>query len=113
MQGKRESPWRLRFDLASARVLLWFAGSGRVGDPTPEVHRYLADRYARLATYHHGRGHQAAAQRLWDCAEFHHGLAGPDDPPPAVAVAMPGPQRPTFTEAVARWGSDDPRGGAA
>lgn len=113
MRGKRDSPWHLRFELVSTRVLLWFAGAGRVGDPTPEVHRYLANRYARLATYNEGCGHQAKADRLWECAEFHHSLAGPDDPPPAIAVAMPVPQRPTFTDAVARWSSDDPRGGAA
>jgi hypothetical protein len=113
MKGKPESPWRLRFDLASTRVLLWFAGAGRIGDPTPEVHRYLSDRYARLATCHEARGRQAAAHRMWECAEFHHNLAGPDDPPPAIAVAMPVPQRPTFTDAVARWVGGDPRGGAA
>jgi hypothetical protein len=113
MKAESESAWRLRFDLLFTRAMLWFAGAGRTGEPTPEVHRYLADRYARLATYHHGHGHQAAAQRLWGCAEFHHGLAGPDDPPPAVAVAMPVPQRPTFTDAVARWSGGDPPGGAA
>jgi len=101
----------------SARVLLWFGGAGRIGDPTAEVHRYLADRYARLATCHEGRGRQAAARRLWDIAKFHFRIAGPDpgpdDPPHAVAMAMPIPKRPTITDAVARWRADDPPDGAA
>lgn len=117
MKPKPGSPWRLRFDLLSVRALLWLAGAGRIGDPTPEVHRYLADRYARLAAYHEGKGHQASARRLWDSAEFHFGLAGPDaDPdgtPPAAAMAMPVPNRPTLTDAVARWRANDPPDGAA
>ena len=110
MKEKPESPWHLRFDLLSAQVLLWLGGAGRIGDPTPEVYRYLADRYARLATYHESRGRRAAARRFWDSAKFHFRLAGPDpgpdDAPPAVAMAMPIPQRPTFTDAVARWRAD-------
>ncbi len=51
MKAKPESPWRLRFDLLSARLLLLIAGAGRTGDPTPEAHAYLAHCYVRLAAY--------------------------------------------------------------
>ncbi len=112
---KPDSPWRLRLDLLSSKLLLWLAGAGRTGDPTPEVHRYLADRYARLANYHEGRKHSTAARRLWDIARFHFSLAGPDpdDLPPAVAMAMPIPKRPAFTDAVAQRRHDHPPDGAA
>ncbi len=113
MKLSPESPWRLRFDLVSTRTLLWFAAAGRTGEPTPEVHRYLSDRYARLARYHERRGHERAARRLWESAEFHWQLAGPEGPPPAVAVTLPLPPRLTFTNAIARWRDGDSGRGVA
>jgi hypothetical protein len=106
MDPKSESPWKLRLDLLSSRLLLWIAGAGRIGDPTPGAHRYLADRYARWSIYCRSKRDEAAARRLWNKAEFHFRLAGPDfefDPDnEPLAIAMPIPKRPSFTDVVAR-----------
>jgi hypothetical protein len=86
------SPWRVRSDLAWARGLLWFAQSGSGGrEPKRDVHLFMADRYGRLADYHAGRGSEEKARRFALRAEWHYRAAGPDDPPQAVAIAMPVP----------------------
>jgi hypothetical protein len=48
----RESAWRLRWDLWSVQALVRLALVGRDADARPEVHLFLADRYARLAACH-------------------------------------------------------------
>jgi hypothetical protein len=91
----------LSVDLASARVLVWFASVGRDGELTSEAHAYFADRYQRLAESHHRRGHLAKAQRLRAKAEHHREAAGgPHGPPYAAAMAMPRPARFIRTNAV-------------
>ena len=84
--------WQIRADLAWARGLLWFAtGGGRWGEPKPDVHIFLADRYARLAAYHAKLGAMAKAKELSLQSDFHYRAGGLDDPPRAVAIAMPVP----------------------
>ncbi len=86
------SPWRLRSDLAWARGLLWFARSGSGGrEPKREVHLFMADRYGRLAEYYAGRGAAEKARRMSQKSEWHYRQGGLDDPPRAVALAMPIP----------------------
>jgi hypothetical protein len=53
------SPLQLRVDLAWAKGLLWLASSSRFATPKPEVHRFMFDRYWRLADHHERHG-------LWD-----------------------------------------------
>jgi hypothetical protein len=96
-----ESLWLLSVDLASARVLVWFASVGRDAELTPEAHTYFADRYQRLAESHRRRGRVAKAARLQARAEEHRDAAGgPDVPPFAAAMAMPRPARFIRTHAV-------------
>jgi hypothetical protein len=78
------------------------------------VHRYLSDRYQRLAVHHNSRGRSRRAARLWTKARWHFRLGGGGDlgpHPPAGALAMPIPEPPTFTRAIGfaarRGGSDD------
>ena len=80
--------------------------------PKPEVHRFMFDRYWRLADHHDRRGAERRAARLRALAEYHYRAGGLDDPPPAVAVAMPVPVRPRLTWAVAAP-PDDPDDDAA
>ena len=86
------SAWQLRADLAWAHGLLFFASSGRGGrEPKLDVHLFLADRYGRLADYYARRGKAGKAKAMSVKADSHYRAAGPDDPPRAVAVAMPVP----------------------
>jgi hypothetical protein len=68
----------------------------------PEVHLYLADRYGRLARHHQRCGHASRASALNQKAEKHYRLGGGGEPPPAVAMAMPGPRPHVIVDAVAR-----------
>src|SRR2546422_11359499 len=92
--------WQLRFDLASARALLWVAPASGTGEVEPDVHLYLGDRYRRLADHHFRHGRRGRAERLDAKARWHLRLGGGDDLPPAAALAMPVPPRPTFTRAI-------------
>lgn len=65
-----ESLVLLSVDLASAKVLVWFASVGRDGELTPEAHSYFADRYHRLAETHRRRGRLSKAARLEAKAEI-------------------------------------------
>ncbi len=80
-----ESLWSLRFDLVSAKLLVWVASIGRDVDLRPETHLYLFDRYSRLAQVYSRRGREARArvlrQRLTSTTE------------PVVATVLP-TQRP-------------------
>jgi hypothetical protein len=66
----------------------------------PEVHRYFADRYARLAYHHRRLGHTARANSLWAKSLRHWHWGGGDPIPPTAALAMPAPRRPTFARAM-------------
>ncbi len=105
----KEGPWGLRGDLIITNAMLWVAGAGRVGEPRPEVHLYLYDRYWRLADYYERRGNRKKASRLRNKAEAHYKQSGDTGPPFAAAMAMPRPRSPFFTWAVAKgWGRRDP-----
>lgn len=94
----QESIWQLRADLAWILMLLWMATAGRSGGPNPEVLFYLGDRYWRLAEQYRRKGSTEKAQRLQAKAEYYLKASGWDcPPPPAAAMAMPVPKRPTFT----------------
>jgi hypothetical protein len=100
---KQPSAWDLRLDLVSSRALLWVATASGTGSVRREVHRYLSDRYQRLAVHHNARGHSRSAARLWTKARWHFRLGGGGDlgpHPPAGALAMPIPEPPTFTRAI-------------
>lgn len=64
-----EGPWELRSDLSVTRTLLWVAGASRRGEPKPEVHLYLYDRYWRLAEHCDRRGNRKKAARLFAKAD--------------------------------------------
>jgi hypothetical protein len=96
-----ESIPKLYADLTWVLTLLWIAKAGRPGEPRPQVHYYLGDRYWRLAEQYRRKGSTEKAQRLQVKAEYHLKASGWDRPPPAAAaMAMPIPRRPTFTEAI-------------
>ena len=108
-QAGTESLWALRFDLLSAKALVWIASMGREADLTPEAHLYLFDRYRRLAELHRTRGRTAKALRLQAKAEAHYRAGGGEDGPPyAAAMAMPRPRRFIVTEAVSQHRLDGP-----
>ena len=67
-----DGPWGLRSDLIITNAILWVAGAGRLGEPKPEVHLYLYDRYSRLAGYYERRGNRTRASRLRIKAEAHY-----------------------------------------
>lgn len=97
-----ESKWRLWYDLAWAHALLWFVTFGQPVTPLPGVHLYFADRYGLLAACYGREGRIEKAERYWERAIWHWDEAGPDpeEPlPPAVEMAMPVPQAPSFTDA--------------
>jgi hypothetical protein len=93
------SVWRLRWDLAWARGLLWMARSGQGGrQPRREVHLFLADRYGRLAEHFQAEGAFADAVRWKRKFDFHYRAAGGSGGPPSGgprydgAMAMPRPR---------------------
>ena len=105
-----ESPWPLRLDLISAKVLVWVASAGRDADLTREAHVFFFDRYRRLAEFHKQHGRRAAYRRLQAKADEHYRATDGTDPPYAAAMAMQRPRRWVTTDAVARRhmnGSDD------
>src|SRR5437773_8009472 len=91
------SPWVLRFDLVSGRALLWVVEALRAGEVHPEGYLYLADRYWRLAAHYERRGRFRGAQRLEAKAKRYLYLGARGPRPPAAALAMPIPPRPSFT----------------
>ena len=107
-----DRPWGLRSDLVVTNALLWVVSVRRAGEPKPEVHLYLYDRYWRLAEYYKGRGKRKKAARLYDKAEAHYSLAGRPGPPFAAAMAMPRPHSPFFTWAVGNRERRDPNDAA-
>ena len=109
--NEMDSKWRLRYDLITGLALLWVASAGRAASAKPEVHLYLADRYARLAHCHASRGAHTKAERLRSKADVHYRQAGPIGPPPAAALAMPVPQEPVWVDATGT-DPDEPPGAA-
>jgi hypothetical protein len=59
-----ESILKLHADLAWVLALVWIAKAGRSGEPQPQVHYYLGDRYWRLSERYKRRGSVRRAQRL-------------------------------------------------
>jgi hypothetical protein len=102
--GRPESAWRLRYDLAWANSLLWVARTPAGGEPKPEIHRFLADRYEGLARHHASRGRAQRARALGEKAAYR-SRGGSDDSPRAAAMSMPIPQALSQTSAV---GPEDP-----
>jgi hypothetical protein len=94
------SAWQLRVDLLTTRALLLVVRARGDESLRPEVHRYFADRYARLAHYHRRLRHAARANALWAKSLRHWHLGGGDPIPPTAALAMPIPRRPTFARAM-------------
>jgi hypothetical protein len=94
-----DSLWSLRYDLFSAKLLVWVASIGQDGELRPEAHLYLFDRYWRLAEMHRERGHHAKARALRAKAEEHYRAGGGDGPPYAAAMGMPRPRSWIVTDA--------------
>ena len=96
------SAWHLRWDIVSTWALVRFVSP--VGDRAlrPEVHLFLSDRYGRLAEHHRKAGHHQRASALDRKAQEHLRLGGGDEPPPAVAVAMPVPKSAVPVDAIGR-----------
>jgi hypothetical protein len=108
--GKRrvDSAWSLSLDLWSAKLLIWIASVGREAELTPDAHRFLFDRYQRLARCHEARGRRAKARRLQAKADEHYVAGDGDGPPYAAAMAMPRPRHFIRTDAVSRARFDGP-----
>jgi hypothetical protein len=100
--SSEEGPWGLRGDLIITNAILWLVGAGRVGEPKPEVHLYLYDRYSRLSDHYDRRGNMKKALRLRAKAEAHYNRSGHTGPPFAAAMAMARPRSPFFTWAVTK-----------
>src|SRR5262249_2068616 len=98
----RDSIVRLRLDVTSARILVWFASVGRAGELTPQAHVYFFDRYRRLAECYWRRGNKVRALEMDEKAAEHARCGGWDDPPYAAAMAMPRPRTWFTTDAVSR-----------
>ena len=96
-QGR--SVWGLRYDVLSARVLLGLSLAESRGEVRPEVHRFLADRYGRLAAHWRESGWRRHATALERKAWRHQAAAGDDDLPPAASMAMPRRRRATVVDA--------------
>src|SRR5262249_9303952 len=78
---RKESISEVRFDLASAKILVWIASVGRDAELTAEAHIYFFDLYQKLADYHHRYGQTARARNLQEKADEHYRLGGGDGPP--------------------------------
>ena len=96
-----ESVWKLRFDVATAKVVVWILSGGHDVELADDSHLYLFDRYSRLADHYRRRGHNKRAHRLQAIADEHYEMGG-GDPPRAAAMAMPRPRRWMSTDAVSR-----------
>jgi hypothetical protein len=103
-----DSAWSLSLDLWSAKLLIWIASVGRDAELTPDAHRFLFDRYQRLARCHQARGRMAKARRLQAKADEHYIPTRDDGPPYAAAMAMPRPRQFIRTDAVSRTRVDGP-----
>jgi hypothetical protein len=108
MTRSKDSVASLRIDLATAKMLVWFASVGRDADLTTESHLYFFNRYRRLADCHRQLGHAERARRFERKADEHYRLAGGDGPPFAAAMAMARPARWIVVDVQSRQGLDGP-----
>ena len=108
-----ESILKLYTDVAWVRAIVWVAKAGGGGELQPQVHYYLGDRYWRLSERYKTKGFDRKAQLIRAKAEQHLRASGWDPLPPAAAMAMPIPKRPTFTEAIGRRIRSEPPDDAA
>jgi hypothetical protein len=98
MATSSDSLWSLRFDLLSAKVLVWVASVGRDAVLRPEAHLYFFERYSRLAEMYDRRGRHAKAEQLRARADEHN-PGGGSGPPYAAAMALPRPRHWVMTDA--------------
>lgn len=96
MTSGEPTAWALRFDLLTTQAILLIVAARRDVELQPHVHLYLADRYRRLARHHEVPRHLRRAEVLLAKSYWHLKLGGGDRPPPAAALAMPAPRRPTI-----------------
>ena len=96
------SPWKLRYDIGFVRTVIWFSGVASHAQPLTETHLLLYDRYWRLSVWHETHGRARRSEKLKTIALRHWEASGYDEPPPAVALAMPIPRPPSFTNADAK-----------
>lgn len=98
--AEHESAFRLRYDVASAQVLIWLARRvNQRGDLTAGARVYLFDRYYRLAQHHRRHGRVSRADRLEDKANRYAPDGGQNGPPFAAAMGMPRPHQWVLTDA--------------
>lgn len=91
-----------RSEIALVRIAVFLISQPDPFELSPDLHRFFADRYLRLAHYHRERGRTDRATRLYEKACEHWHAFDPDEPPPAMAAVMPVPIPPIFTWAVAK-----------
>ena len=94
--------WRLRMDVAWIHVIRRMVDPAGRRQLNPEVHLYLADRYARLAQCYDGLGNQKKTARFKEKAAHHFHLGGGNRPRPAAAMRASVPEPRTFTEAIGK-----------
>lgn len=99
---RQDSLVRLRLDVASARVLVWFVSVGRDVELTSEADLYFFDRYQRLADCYRRRGREDRARMMQLKADAHARHGGWDGPPYAAAMSLPRPARWLSTDAVSK-----------
>jgi hypothetical protein len=98
---EQSSPLQLRLDIFVAQLLLVLAKAGKSGTPNADVCHYLGDRYWRLAEYYRERGASRKASQFQIKAEWYLRQSGWwNGGPYGGALAMPIPERPTFTPAI-------------
>ena len=92
----------LLVDILSMRVFVWlFSCAADENGGVLDSHLFFYDRYSELAEFHHSKGRTAKAERLAAIAEAYYRAAPDDDEPPeAVAMAMPIPRPLVNTNAV-------------
>lgn len=111
--GDQESALKLRYDLLSARALIWLARRATQSDElTTDARIYMFDRYSRLAQHQRHHGRAAAAERLESQARQYAPHGGEDGPPFAAAMGMSRPRQWVLTDALGRDASG-PGGNAA
>jgi hypothetical protein len=91
---------RLIVDIAATRLFLWAAGGNA---DLLDAHAFFYDRYSGLAEHHRAKGRTRRAERCARIAETHwRAMPDGEEPPRAVAMAMPVPRPPVRTNAVSK-----------
>lgn len=113
----RSSIWRIRYELAWAKLLAWVASRSGQAALKPEIHLEFAYLYAGLCRYHQKRGALGKGDGFMMKFAHHYSRArgsgcnppGFDPPPVAVAAAMPIPlRRSVLVNAVSRGSHSAP-----